>query len=202
MSRDDLFNLFSSGKNISEIDDPKLVESGKMVSRLLEEALATLITDFGDKISEMTTCMWKIVGSKYVTVGMISFVESVSFFYSKKDGVVVSAVAIPTNWIAKFNEDPIHGTGALVFASSQAVDSYNDRFGIDSNEKIKNRARAFEAQYLHEIRKSLSGRSGVWTPNKYQKDLMEAFPEGLVSDEAEGLLYEYKDVMRKSGLNA
>jgi hypothetical protein len=65
------------------------------------------------------------------------------------------------------------GRCAILFVGAQVVDFYNDR--LISDRAAPRRWHAYEAEFLRTLRQHLPG----WTPNDYQRQILEKFPDGL-----------------------
>jgi hypothetical protein len=84
-------------------------------------------------------------------------------------------------------KNAIYQLGALVFVGSQAVDYYNGKIWSEF-EKAKNRARAYEAEYLMTLKEAVPDL----TLNEWQQDVLGAFPEGIRSAAIKPMLYKRK----------
>src|SRR5262249_18302332 len=93
----------------------------------------------------------------------------VSFGVAQRLGHQEALVFVPKDWPAMAAANPLLQLGAVVFVGSQAVDFATARIGRDSSTKIKDRAQAYEAEYLRSF--GLEAELDA-----YQKDLLKRWP--------------------------
>jgi hypothetical protein len=136
-----------------------------------------------ENIRKLMRLVWQICGSKIVPVAMGPNVPTLSFGKYGPKAIIFT----PENWVDQIQKDPVYQMGAMVFVGSQAADHYNERLStMEQGKESSRRARAYEAEYLHTIRKLVRGH----TFNDYQKAILADMPEGLAS--AKDIFYEHK----------
>ena len=123
-----------------------------------------------EKINHLANMIWSVFHHKYVSLCLGTQVATVTFAMLQRSPLEKNAlVMIPNNWLSMIKEDPIMQLGAVLCCGSQSVDYYNDRFVIDTSNTIKQRANAYEAEFLKTI---------ILTANQYQKAIIEKYPNG------------------------
>jgi|HubBroStandDraft_4_1064222.scaffolds.fasta_scaffold376953_2 hypothetical protein len=138
-----------------------------------------------DRLRALARVIWDLVEHKQVVVAIGPDVPSLSFTVMQLKIVRQGLVLIPKNWPEQIRADYFMQLGAILYVGAQVVDFYNDRLIDDPTAPA--RWSAYEAEYLRMI-KDLFPRG--WTPNDYQRGVMEKYPDGLDSPGVE--LYAFK----------
>lgn len=130
-------------------------------------------------INALAEDTWRICNNRIVPCALMpnNPVVEISFVMtgvSKDD--LKAAILLPENYPIQFAKDPLYCLGGICFVSSQVRDFYNQRTKQDSSNLIHHRAKMYEAIFLQFVR-SL----GHLTFNKYQRQVMAEFPNGLVT---------------------
>jgi uncharacterized protein (DUF3820 family) len=169
-------------KDLPEGDPTKI--KAKAICDAFTSGVGFLRSAFpNENVRKLMRLVWQICGSKIVPVAMGPNVPTLSFGKYGPRAIIFT----PSNWIDLIQKDPVCQMGAVVFVGSQAADQYNDRLStLEQGQESSRRARAYEAEYLHTIRKLARGHEF----NAYQKAVLADMPEGLAS--AKDIFYEYK----------
>lgn len=178
----------SEGKNVKDLpDSDPLKNKGIRMGNTFTDGVHFLKSTFpSPTIRTLMGHVWNIVGHKVIPVTLGPNVTGVSLAAIRKEGIVQTVIFLPHNWLEDVKRDPVFQMGALVFVGSQAVDVYNGKVTEQrESEQTVLRARAHEAEYILHIQRM----APLVQLNDYQKDVLAAFPLGLLSPAAETLLY-------------
>jgi len=145
----------------------------------------------GERICNLGKLIWGLVGNRIIPAAISDTPMNTIAFCGegrRQDGGITdgkfAAFIIPPTWLELVAKDPFMQCGAVIFTSSQARDYYNGHMHLSDT---ITRAYAFEAEALHRMQNAEES----WTPNKYQKAVMQKYPQGIDSLPP-GLWYESK----------
>ncbi len=128
------------------------------------------------RINALGLLGWKLCGSNTASLSMTTMVRTPTFLVASKPPRMVGVIMVPPNFVELATADPVMQLGAAVFVNSQVRDYWNSL--VFEREKIVARAKAHEAEYLRLVRdqsEQISNGRG-WTPNEYQREVMEEYP--------------------------
>lgn len=169
----------------------EVIAAGDMFTRLAHVLRSS--QELPEEINKLASLMWDLVGHRITPVAIGPDVVAIHFYAEiPKQGQPVACILCPPKWLHMVEADPIMQFGALVFAGSQARDYYNERLAWDGK-AVHSRSRAYESEFLHCVMEKYP-----FTPNDYQKKVMEDFPKGLASLEAK-FWYESKPFVERRG---
>lgn len=129
-------------------------------------------------INRLMGITWDIIENRIVLVAATEAVPTIHFYCEINRSIRQAAIMVPLNWVTQINENPLMTLGGLVWASSQAVDFYNNRFRQETKQEIETRAGAYEAQFYIDVQ---TVNQNTFTMNQYQEGIMRRFPQGLLS---------------------
>jgi hypothetical protein len=129
---------------------------------------------------------------------------SFTFFGNATKSTGQGLILFPNDYEQQFRKDAIYCMGGVVFVASQVVDYYNQKFTPDEVQKVPERAKMWEAEFLLTIKRALADEKAVGFPkaernyqfNEYQIDVLNRFPQGIKS--VPELLYEREQTPQPS----
>lgn len=174
-------------------DDPLYV-SGKMIETTFTELVDRLRNPQIVKcppINDLMTLLWRLVGNNICPASIMPVIPSLSFWGEIRGSGGVetwfATIICPGKWMEMLKEDIYMQLGAMVFNASKARDYWNRKLpGYNATEKdILERSYTYETEFLNYLKRE----DPAFTPNKYQSQVLEKFPQGLASARP-GLHYE------------
>lgn len=145
-----------------------------------------------ERVKNLMNFVWDVVGGQRVPVVLGPRVQSISIaMIGTKDAATKevtgtrAVIMLPQDWLAKIKENPLLQLGAIVFVGSQSVDFVHGRV-----HGVKERAFAYEAEYLKTLQKMLP----QWKPNDYQHSILKNYADGLDTEVVKPLLYTMKPI--------
>jgi len=133
-------------------------------------------------INRLMGVVWDVVGQRVAPICFDLKVPVLSFIITGIRQAPQAMIATPSNWVSMVRMDPITQLGGLIYVGSQAVDYANERF---DRANVSKRAKAYEAEYLNTVKSLTSG----WQPLKYQTEIMQEYPDGVLTPKAHKILY-------------
>jgi hypothetical protein len=184
MSASDLASIFQSAVrvDITELSPDNTFRQKTERSVALFTEGVRIIKEMGNpRLSTLAETVWDLFHYKYLPLVYGMPVPTLFFAVTTSQEAFV---LIPEDWIVAVETEPIMQLGAIVFIGSQVVDWYNKRLPLESAEMIRQRAHAYEAEYL----RWFVDESAL---NGYQKAVLSEFPGGFDAS----LGYQAKAVM-------
>lgn len=182
--------LTKGGPNVEDLpDSDPMKATGRAAGDLVTAMVGHLATEFPNPVvNALMKRVWHLIGSK-TTPTVLAPVATASVAAIRVADGVKFVILIPFEWPMLVDSDPTMAFGALVFCGSQALDHYNDRLVGQQDEAVA-RARTHEAEFLSTLR----AMAGGWTPNEYQRKVLDTYPQGTRTPSVAGLLYQSKPV--------
>ena len=140
-------------------------------------------------INRLMTLAWRLIGNKVTPTTVaekmpLGHPETLHFWCEIRENKSLGVVMVPFEWAKMVIEDRWMQLGGLVFIGSQCADYWHGKINRNSGDRpAMERAMAHEAEFLLTL--------GGFTPNPYQKQVLDHFPQGLKSLSAD-LRYELK----------
>ena len=125
-------------------------------------------------VNDLMKLFWDLVGQR-ITPAAMSNVPTVSFAVQRHGTELAGMIMCPCNWLELAKSEPYMQMGALVFTASQAKDYWNFLIPAKHLATVIDRARMYESSFLHTMASVVSD----FSPNDYQKKIMDAFPGGI-----------------------
>ncbi len=163
--------------------DPKdaLMVTAEASERAYTAGVQYLRDEFpNEQIRALGARVWDTIGNQHVRVVYGHNIPVMATGLDKSQTPMLKFVALPINWLEVVATSPFVALGSIVFTGAQAVD-----MGIDKYDGIRERARAYEAEYLLTLKKHLP----EFDPGGYVKRLLLEYPEGLASPSIQPFLY-------------
>lgn len=174
--------------HIQALTDNRDQENEQVVAGLFSASVDFLRSQFPNPaIQRLLRFNWEVYHYGVVSVRVDRMVSAPSFVLSGVKGAPQALTILPLQWVRMFGRDPIKQMGLVVFIASQSVDYFHERVFTEA-EKVVERARAHEAEYLLTIQHL----APAWEPDRYQRSILGDYPEGLASARAQPLLYSLK----------
>lgn len=121
---------------------------------------------------ELAMHIWDVVRYGAVKTAVTTEVETISFAAINMNDSICAIILIPTRWLIFCAHDLRAQMGGILLSGSNAVDWFHGRIMIDGPEKVKKRARAYEAEYVQSL-------GNVVVDDPYYKELLVEFPDGF-----------------------
>lgn len=142
-------------------------------------------------INGLMSDLWDLFSEKHILAIENENVPSMSAtVVMHRSGKLSFPIWVPSRWAVDAMVDPVMACGSLIFCGSQAVDFFNGKL-IDQDKRLfpdaVPRSIAFESTFLLHFSRQPHG----WEPNRYQKGVIEKFPDGIPSN----MLYDRKPVV-------
>lgn len=175
------FDKVFDHKNISEFpqNDPfwQTSKANELAFTRTVDIMRTHLTLPCPKINELMALFWDLVGSRISPVAITDQVKTVHLWVEvTRERQSMAVVVCPTDWYARLREEPYMQMGALAFIASQSKDYWNNKINRQTGEEVRQRALSAESHLLHFFQKN----SPDFTPNDYQKQVMENHQEGFL----------------------
>lgn len=134
-----------------------------------------------NKINQLATLMWRLIGNEHITVALdpTGYMPSVSFAVLAEGYERIPILFLPQNFISQTARAPEVQVGVFAYMASQCRDYFVNKIMGDNTQEVNKRAQAYEAEALLTLSELALEEDIKLELIDFQYQILEAFPNGL-----------------------